>query len=428
VKIGLIGTYDVDNFGDCAFPIVHREFFRTRIPNAQFTFYSPTDRTATILGDELLKALPAGPAVAEMPEDAFVLTGGETIHSGHSSGTYIFPSSSYSSFLRLWLGPLQSARKSGARFAAHCVGIRLADPETQSLIGKLLRSADFVTLRDRVSQERLSGAGTQYDLAVDPMFALRTVRTDDEWTEIASRHLPAGFDKFHYIVAHVSPPYLANNLAQWVDTIIQLAIGQKRNLLFLPICHFLDDAHVLARAHEIASLRLAPHGLSSHFVPDRIHVLETAAVIGRSSGYVGTSLHGAVTAVSFGLPLAVLTHDAKGKHQQVLAAIGIDNATTTAVDGIAQAFRNTQALDLEAIAASVTHKAQADFDKLAQALQAPAKNLPPLREEDLAAIRQADILTIRNLKERVKRSILMFARRYPGVYSRYRALKNRLTA
>ena len=58
-------------------------------------------------------------------EDALILIGGETVGVGHSAGTFNFPRTTLSAYLRLWMMPVLAQLDPATRprfFGAHCVG------------------------------------------------------------------------------------------------------------------------------------------------------------------------------------------------------------------------------------------------------------------------------------------------------------------
>lgn len=423
MRIGLVGTYDVDNFGDCAFPSVYRFLLKQRFPDASLTLYSPYARASKILDFPEVKALPGSYSPGVFNEDALLLTGGETISFGHNAGTYIFPSDTFSAFLRLWLAPLLASADSDTRFIAHCVGGKLGDPEPYKLIGELLRSADLVTFRDVVSQDRLSGGKGDFAVAIDPMFALEKIESRKGWHNRSQRYLPSHLRDKSYIIAQASFPYIEGNVESWAQAVADIAIRQRTSVLFLPICHFLNDAELLTAAREKVEQRLLAAGLQSGLLPERINIMDTTALIGSSAGYVGTSLHGAVTAVSFGLPLAVLAKSLQGKHQQTLAAAGIADAVTDRIAGLEHCFAARMQSDSKSISEQAANRALDDFNLVLSALVGPRVRRPAVNPANVAEMRRLDRAAVVGIRHHLNRKFLLTLQKFPLAYERYRAMR-----
>ena len=86
VRIGVLGTFDVDNYGDHLFPRVAAHEFGRRLPEAVVTAYSPYGRLHPTPLDDDRAAEPLGPwspeRAAELAaaHDLLVIGGGELIH------------------------------------------------------------------------------------------------------------------------------------------------------------------------------------------------------------------------------------------------------------------------------------------------------------------------------------------------------------
>ncbi|WP_442678706.1 polysaccharide pyruvyl transferase family protein [Sphingomonas sp. ASY06-1R] len=426
MKIGLIGTYDVENFGDCAFPSMYQFLLHKYWPDAQITLYSPTTKVADILEFEQLKELPGSDVAGSFVEDALVLTGGETISYGHSAGTYIYPVASYSAFLRLWLGPLLAAARGETRFIAHAVGGKLGDETPYKVIGRLLRSADLVTFRDQVSSDRMSTPDWRFPLATDPMFAIRNLASKPEFANRVSRLLSAENIAGGYIACQVSLPYVKGKLETWAVSVSEIAISLKLHVALVPICHFLNDAEVLESVRvQIANL-LSPYELCVEIVPERVKIRDTIALIGCSSGFIGTSLHGAVTAVSFGKPLAVLSSSLNGKHEQTLRSVGVNGAVTDNIGGLRACFERTSSSDMGELADNAASLAERDFIQVVERLKASRQPRPEIDKNDVVKIVNFDKATVASFKHQLNRNFLLMLRRIPGLYEGYRSLRARL--
>lgn len=359
MKIGLIGTFDVENYGDCLFPELWAHLARGRWPDAIVDLHSPTARPADILTARTVNALPSDPnarfrSPGSEPYDALVLCGGETLGLRHTAGTYVFPTSEYSAYLRLWLSPMveaAAARRRGGK--APCAIIHacgMAPPRgDDAFIAAAIALADRVALRDEVSRLRLADSipapdlAARIGLAVDPMFTLDRLLPPDRWRDLASAGLPSWLGPGEYLAVQVSKTYLkAGELPAFADRIAIFAQGAGKPLALVPCCHFLDDELLLSALGELLSAR----GVKNAVIRGRVNVKQTAAILGAADSVVSTSLHAAVTGIAFARPVAVLAHSLSGKHQGTLALAGVEGAVATSVTDLDAALAYSRSLDL----------------------------------------------------------------------------------
>lgn len=416
ISFGLIGTYDVENFGDCIFPDIYRQQLRRRFPGATFSYYSPRSTAAAIVTERNIQALPGCWGEANFNEDVLILTGGETLSLGHTSGTYIFPVNTPSAFLRLWLMPILAIQSTKTRFAVHCCGLAPGHDESALLIGKALLHADRVTVRDAVTAKRLGG---NFETAVDPAFLMHELETADGWARRCAAVVPNTLRDRGYLAAQVSQSYLSGNLDEWCVAVANLAVEHGKGLVLLPICNFLGDFSLLARASLIIrDLKLLPP--DQVFVLDRgLEVLDTAAVIAGCDGFIGTSLHGAVAAVSFAKPKAILTKSIDGKHAQTLIAAGADGAACTAINDIPATFRANLAINHAAERAEACRRAARDFSLLCNAICSASADKNPVSTALVAEIAGRDQAPAKILTVRIKRALFGLMRRKPNLWEAY---------
>jgi len=429
VNIGLIGTFDVNNFGDCLFPELYAHLLTQAEPDVALSFYSPTDQKAAIYSFDTLKALPAHlDAVDTFTEDALVLVGGETVGLGHSSGTYNYPRASLSSYLRLWMAPMMAALdpKSATRFfAAHCVGAIKMPPEHNALVAQAMGGAGYASFRDAFSVSWIQSGETTFDREVDPMFLIDDLRSAADWRALAQDHLPAQFLEDGYIAAQISLGYGNNDLRAWCDAVTEIAKTQNKHVLLLPICHFLGDEEVLSKA--LPHLQAA--GVTAHLAKGLLNVKATAALLGCSDGYIGSSLHGAVSAVAFAKPLAVLGHSMDGKHEGSLRNVGINGAVCITPADLVGCFATTAAMDMGKARAHAQGMARKSFDRFLTALR--ATNTQSADRQDQARKAAQALVHFETTQHgafsayEIKRHILRWLVQRPALYRSYRKLKDR---
>ncbi|MBG6178781.1 polysaccharide pyruvyl transferase WcaK-like protein [Labrenzia sp. EL_208] len=370
MKIGLIGTFDVNNFGDCMFPELYSKLLTAALPDVEISYFSPFAHAATILSEKAVKVLPENEeTLFRFDCDILILVGGETIGIGHSPGTYNFKRSTYSAFARLWISPILATASEHLNpnyFAAQSVGAIKMSSDKNQLVAQALSGANRVRFRDRFSCSWIKNDDVSFDQDVDPMYLISDLLHESAWIDRARGLLPESFpvaDKRNaggYIAAQMSIGYGENDIEGWSKALNRIYRETGLSIVLLPICHFLHDERLLRRASSF----LRNYGVPHFLVSGLINVKDTAAIIGCSGGYIGSSLHGAVTAVSFGRSLGVLGHSMDGKHEGTLASIGIPGLVTTSVHELPNRFLASLELDLPSHQYNAKNMARQSFDAL----------------------------------------------------------------
>ncbi len=423
MKISLIGTFDVDNYGDCLFPELYIHELKKRIDDVEFTLFSPTDKKAKILSFEKINALPEKLEFStDLENDASLLIGGETITLGHSMGTYIFPLDTLSASLRLWMPALFQCVQTQQPFMTHSVGINAIPEQHLEDVLKLLGLASHISVRDEFSSKKLTDAGIASTVDVDPVFCLKNMLPPAEWKKRAFSILPEGYRDENYLIVQISAPYLKQNVKHWANEMARIAKKNNLKVVLLPICHFLHDGIVL----ESAKNHIEKSGVEVCLISDRINVKDTAAVFSQAYGYCGSSLHGAVTAVAFEKKLAVLGHTETGKHAGVMRAISLVDVTTTKIENLEACLNSSKEYDMSRILSSAIENAEKGLDQLAERLQNPKKKEEKLGMLEFQKLIACDRATITTFTQKVKRAIFVIFKNGKYTHNLYFYLNNKL--
>jgi len=297
VRIAQFGTFDVRNYGDLVFPLVLRH--RLRDLATSFVHASPAGGPP-VWGDAVPSVRAAEVIADPRGVDGIVIGGGHLLHA--SPDTVYDPASLHAAlaYPALWFGAATLAARAEVPLAWNAPGApRPLEPVAARLLAWSAGVSDYVSVRDRGSRRLLEEAGVTAAVHVVPDPALDVARL---WTadEVAQAHADAFAARGRPVpertlAVHLNARYLdegddvvaarLDRLARQADaTAVLLAIGP---------CHG-DDA--LAR-------RVAAHMAGAPLVVDQPRSLrEVAALIGRAEAYVGSSLHGMVTACAFARP------------------------------------------------------------------------------------------------------------------------------
>jgi hypothetical protein len=200
-----------------------------------------------------------------------------------------------------------------------------------------LRDADFVGVRDTLTRDALARENITTHLLPDCGVMVREVLGED-----IARHMAGG--AVGALRARYREGYLAVQFSSdFADdaTLDELAtqLRQAARMTRLPVVLFRAGA---APLHDDLALyqRLAAHlgDIECHCFPSR-HILDLCALIAASRGFVGSSLHGRLVALAYGLPRVSILPPAlcgRPNKQQAFADTWQDPYPVVACDRLAQ--------------------------------------------------------------------------------------------
>ena len=293
----LFGTFDVSNFGDLLFPHVAAHMLGDDL--ADLRCYSP--RGGAPAWADCWPARPVAAFNEDPAPDLCLIGGGNIIHASPTplpdyAGAFGRSDFTYAS---LWLGASMLAAQSGARLAWNAPGVPfpVEGAWARSLRDLALNGADHVTLRDEASRVFLGAPGSRVDVVPDTALTISAV-----WPaatlQAAAQSAFAAADMAvpeRWIAVHLNERYIGGDLRAACSAVNRIAakLDAMPVLLAIGPCHG-DDA--LAR-------RALPFIPKPVLVVDQPHGLQQiAGLIAHAQAYVGSSLHGLITALSYGRP------------------------------------------------------------------------------------------------------------------------------
>lgn len=313
-RIGIWGTFDLENYGDLLFPRIAERELLSRLPNAFVRAYSPYGYLHPIELDAGVPAHPLGiwsdERAAELAEqlDCVLIGGGEIIHTKdellaahYGVTTQEILDRAPSRFFIEALGPIYER---ACPVVWHSVGIPFDPSQEESLrFREALAARVYSAVRDEKSRARLEMAGVNTEISVVPDSAFLLTRLfpqDLLRTRVDQlRHLgwyPTGKHALviqgrRYMIPSI--PILADQIAGLLD----------RRSDLVPVLIATGPCH---GDHEFADALAATLRIPSHRLPESALVEDLVAAIWGSQGFIGTSLHGNITAFCFDKPHVAL--------------------------------------------------------------------------------------------------------------------------
>jgi polysaccharide pyruvyl transferase WcaK-like protein len=336
-RIALFGTFDVENYGDCLFPLIVEHLLTKRLEHVKLYPFSPTDRTS-IIGNyprvygfhELLKVFSDPPA-------GIIVGGGELVRTEHGLSIYpqLYKDILYPPAFKCWLLPVMIADSWKCPCFLNAVGHAPAlDQAFLDLIGTYLRKMSLCLVRDGFTADRFSQMGVQAEVVPDCGFATSHLFKESEWK---SKYLRAS-EEFQlpekYLVAQISFTYGGRKThAGFAKAVAETANKTGLPVVLLPISHHLADIQSLKVLRRI----LNRQNVKCYLINKLVDTLQSTAILANSELYMGTSLHGAVVTLSFGKPALSFSLSKTGKHRGVLSVVGLEICHTNQLETAAEA-------------------------------------------------------------------------------------------
>ena len=371
-RVALVGTFDVDNYGDHLFPrIAVRELTR-RLPDATVDCYAPFGplHPTRLRGGPLVR--PLGPWIEQRLDefastyDAVVVGGGELLHLNdpllaafygveRSEIDLVQPS-------RWFLEGLGAAREASCPVLWHAVGVPYdLDDQQSARVRAALAHRTPPVVRDHRSKERLLAAGVVPPVVVVPDSGLLVDRLFDG-ADLERRRRRLGLPEGPSIVVQgcdLAVPWAAAIARE--AAAIAGARGWSVVLAETGRCR--GDA-VFADAVAAALVDGA-----CHRVPADAGVEDIAAVLSSAELFLGSSLHGAITALAYGRPFVLVNLGDESKLRGFVASVGLEDRLAEDVGDIAGAALAALRSPVPAeLVASLQADVDRHFDALASAI------------------------------------------------------------
>lgn len=297
MRIAHFGTFDVENYGDLLFPLV----LERRLSDVCEGFVHVSPAGSAPVWEDCVPAIGFDEFLREAPEvDGVVIGGGQILRASPTPlGIYdrggVSPFVAYPS---LWLGAAYVAARGDLPLCWNAPGVPAPFDAAAARFMRWTSSVtDHACVRDVESRRLLEEAGVEVQMGVVPDTAVEVSRLWNE-EEITSAYEDAFAHRGRDVPERTLAFHVNARLAGEDVSVIAAHIDN--------ICWKLDATPVLlaigpSHGDVETQRKIAGEINTDPLLVDRPRSLrEVAACIARSELYVGSSLHGIITACSFG--------------------------------------------------------------------------------------------------------------------------------
>lgn len=287
LKIAHFGAFDHDSYGDLIFPLLVEHF----LPEFDFIHVSPSGIPTP--WPDAKKTISIAEAILIDDWDGVLVGGGDIVQSNEWTSQIWAQSSllSFGALSSLWCGASLLSAKLNIPCVWNSPGVPFELPENiTSLAVKAFRTIDYIAVRDSFSADKVNKL-LDKPAQVIPDTALSV---SELWPATSiENHL-----RTKPIVISLTPTDI---LQRWHEIEILFDSIKKRadfsgEVIFLPLMAWQgDDKFLRQQIKQRSDLTIT--------IKDRsLSLKDCALTIANSLAYVGNSLHGLITAVSYGVP------------------------------------------------------------------------------------------------------------------------------
>lgn len=325
-NIALIGAFDRNNYGDLLFPIIVQKALEERNISGDFNYYGLVESNLESIGGVKTKSISS---FYNTNTDVAIVVGGDVLPVKWTGMEFNLRDNYISSKLTSLKYKIfnekkeQIARKkfsgqtnfpwviSGDIITAECTVIYnsvggsnltgYTDAEKKLLFSDLER-ADYISVRDRKTYENLKdGNLTDIQISPDSAVVMSKYFNDENFDKIVSQEVKEFQEKKinNYIVFQIGEYYSKGNIETIVREINAFLLNTDYSIILLPIGRAWGhrDQVPLKKINNL----LKSNGWASRlFMPTNNTIYDTMYYISHSKLFMGTSLHGCITAISYG--------------------------------------------------------------------------------------------------------------------------------
>ena len=320
MKLAHFGTFDVENYGDLLFPLILEH--RLSSVCDEFVHVSPVGGPPP--WDDCVESLGFSQFLQDSSDIDGVVVGGGQIIRATPTPLGVYDAGGISSFLTypsLWLGTSYVAARDNLPLCWNAAGVpRDFAPVAAQLVGWATSMVDYLAVRDEPSRLWLQDAGVTNAINIVPDTAIEVSKlwTREEIGEAyedsfsrRNRSVPS-----RTVACHVNSRWAGEDLAAIAARIDRICRRLEATAVLVAIgpCH--GDIRV---QREVAGeMNTEP------LLIDRPRSLrEIAACIAHSDAYLGSSLHGMITACSFGTRGMMIASKEDAKYPGFLQHFGL---------------------------------------------------------------------------------------------------------
>lgn len=305
-KIAHFGAYDHDSYGDLLFPHIVEHF----LPDFDITHIAPTNlQTVWPDGKPIISIQDA---LQRTDWNGILIGGGDIIQSGgwYTSKWEKNCAMPFTALPSLWVGASFLAAKLNIPLAWNTPGVPFQFSDTfASTVELVLQAADYISVRDKKSHDNLSN------------YSHQTIEIIPDSALLINQLWPPSRKESHLTIC-----LSFNDIATRPDDIrsaikqARILWGEDLKVIILPLMAWQYEQRTFENNVKALDIK-------AKILPRSTTFPEIASLISSSCGYIGNSLHGFISAVSYGVPAILVVPDTSQtphKYEGFLKTLGLE--------------------------------------------------------------------------------------------------------
>lgn len=345
IRIALFGTFDYKNYGDLLFPDVFKTQISKLLPTAEIVLFSPVGGIKPFTDNEFIHPIEDLDKVHQIaPISAIVIGGGDVLRLDNAfvSNSKKYLNNGYTS--ELWIVPILFANTHKIPVYFNAPGVPFYFyPSLKNFLTNILDSVQYVNVRDETSKDIIKKLIPEADIPIVPdTISLLNESFDAQdienvFNNISSTlKLPTNYALFQ-INCHC-PNYEPKDYLPHLRR-IQEIVGAS--IVLMPIGYVHNDTEVLQSIEDISDGEFK-------MIHTELTPKEMFSVIGHAKCFIGTSMHGCLTALMQFVPAVALNFSALTKIQGCLSMYHMEDNIVNKIEEITpeMLFRKTDPIIL----------------------------------------------------------------------------------
>lgn len=336
-RIAQIGTFDVENYGDILFPDVFKNNINRLNLEIELDIFSPRGNCNKPFTDwHVFPISQLEQLCREKKYDALVIGGGDLICLS-TMISHIYADVNYHSY-DIWQIPILLGEKYNIPVIWNAPGVPFHFSQNErALVQDFLKASEYVAVRDTTSKEILECCGdAEIQVVPDTVFSLERLYHKNDMLNLQKELYKQGkipFDTnyivFQHNISHLNDTKYIECIKEFLKQVVEQTDYQ---VLLFPIGYIHQDENFLQKLNQINTARIK-------LLNGKLDTREMTAVLAASSGYVGTSMHGAVVSYVYDKMALCINAMKLCKIKGVLMQMGHPEWEITEVSELFERFR-----------------------------------------------------------------------------------------
>jgi lipopolysaccharide transport system ATP-binding protein len=309
-RIAVVGTFDVENFGDLLFPLLIERELRDRLDPIDLSFYSYREKPPEEWPYPVRSLVRLPNEISDV--DLLIVGAGHLVRFDKEVAPGYHPPAGLHHPTGYWLMPSLLAAAYGVPVVWNSVTVSPDTPDwARGLFALSARSASYVAVRDEPSLLEVTRVAGDADVTLIPDIAFGVTRLLAETpTDSFHRFLDDTGLEQPYVVVQPSPQLVPHR--GQLDRALGEARGQGCSVLELPISPVLGDRAGLL---QLTQPTVAPTSWPGPLL--------LAEIISRAEAVVARSLHLSVVAIASGVPVHRHRSAREPKYEALIRVPGV---------------------------------------------------------------------------------------------------------